>query len=336
MDCIKRDRLCDRLRMPKRRTAPEGPLEGLMRRWTTDLARTRLTAGPVAVAVRPPWDRRAVAFGVEDFFFHYTTRDAAFGGILPSGKLRMSRYSTMRDPLENKDWRWGGSYWVEPDRDEDEGAQEHLTALYDFIDAADKVKASARLLSLTIDAPKEDFDSESFDSEAFSRGWARARMWEQYAEAHAGVCLLFEREELTTRVRESLLAQDLPPPYHRPVEYTPGGTASGRTLDLGSIAGKVTTQLVADYIENNHDDLFFLKSDDWRTEFEYRFVVTAFEDSDVSVEYGSALRAVIVGERFPDWQLPSAIESCKEADADPMRLDWSMGRPLPVDLRITG
>jgi hypothetical protein len=286
-----------------------------------------------------------VAYSPDEFFFHYTSRDAAFGGILPSGKLLMSRYSTMRDPLENKDWRWGGSYWVEPDRvDDDEekdgGEKERLTALYDFMDAAEKVKASARLLSLTIDAPKDQFDTprtgSDLGSEAFLRGWARARMWEQYAEAHAGVCLLFEREELTTRVRESLLAQGLPPPYHRPVEYTPEGNASGRTLDLGTITGKVTPQLVADYIEQNHDDLFFLKNDDWRTEFEYRFVVTAFEDSDVEVDYGTALRAVIVGERFPDWQLPSVIESCNEAKADPMRLDWNMGRPLPVDLRITG
>jgi hypothetical protein len=32
------------------------------------------------------------------YFFHYTTRDAAFGGILPSRSLRLSPYGAMRDP----------------------------------------------------------------------------------------------------------------------------------------------------------------------------------------------------------------------------------------------
>ena len=38
-----------------------------------------------------------------DYFFHYTTRDAAFGHILPTRKLRMSPYSAMRDPLEKQE-----------------------------------------------------------------------------------------------------------------------------------------------------------------------------------------------------------------------------------------
>lgn len=36
------------------------------------------------------------------YFFHYTTRDAAFGGILLSRRLRLSPYGVMRDPLENQ------------------------------------------------------------------------------------------------------------------------------------------------------------------------------------------------------------------------------------------
>jgi hypothetical protein len=33
------------------------------------------------------------------YFFHYTTREVPFGGILPSRRLRLSPYGAMRDPL---------------------------------------------------------------------------------------------------------------------------------------------------------------------------------------------------------------------------------------------
>lgn len=48
--------------------------------------------------------------------------------------------------------------------------------------------------------------------------------------------------------------------------------------------------------------LFFLKTRDWETEFEYRFVLTAPDTDQVFAEYGDALEAVIVGEKFPQWQ----------------------------------
>ena len=43
-----------------------------------------------------------------DYLFHYTTADTAFGyiPILPSGLIRMSPYTLIRDPMEAKDWRF--------------------------------------------------------------------------------------------------------------------------------------------------------------------------------------------------------------------------------------
>lgn len=269
-------------------------------------------------------------FPHNDYFFHYTTRDAAFEHILPSKTLRFSPYDRMRDPLENKAWRFGGAYWMDPVTVE-EGHPDHPeSAFFQFERSANTIKASAKLLSLTLDAPMDDVPSEWF-----SRGWSRARMWEQYAEAHAGACLLFKREELTETIVDALKGRGLAAPYHRPVEYTPEGPGGGQTLELGTMAGKVTPQLVAQYIEQHHDELFFLKTDDWRTEYEYRFVVTAPDDDFVYVDYGDALEAVIVGERFPEWQRPGVFETCREADATAFRIDWSMGRPLLAKIRST-
>jgi hypothetical protein len=38
------------------------------------------------------------------FAYHYTTSDAAFGRILPTGRLMLSSLAKLRDPVENKDW----------------------------------------------------------------------------------------------------------------------------------------------------------------------------------------------------------------------------------------
>jgi hypothetical protein len=56
-----------------------------------------------------------------EFFFHHTTADTAFRHILPTGELRLSPYSQMRDPLEAKAWHMGASGFVP---DDDSGATE--------------------------------------------------------------------------------------------------------------------------------------------------------------------------------------------------------------------
>ena len=50
----------------------------------------------------------------DEFFFHFTTAEAAFEFILPDRLLRLSPHSLLRDPLEYKDWEFGtfsGAYY---------------------------------------------------------------------------------------------------------------------------------------------------------------------------------------------------------------------------------
>src|SRR6266516_5387666 len=46
-------------------------------------------------------------FDLEDpnrYLYHYTTRQAALGSILPTGELRVGLFRYMNDPRESKDW----------------------------------------------------------------------------------------------------------------------------------------------------------------------------------------------------------------------------------------
>ena len=252
-------------------------------------------------------------------FFHYTTKAAAFEHILPTGKLRFSRYLDMRDPLENKLWRFIGGGWGEKT---DEERDQQQAAHFEFSHQTNQIRERSFLLSMTVDASSED----SGEEEPFCRGWARARMWEQYAENHAGVCLVFDRALLTDSVVASLQDQGFAAPYHREVVYDGAGMRKP-ALDWNALAGNVTPQGAREYVEANHDVLFFHKALDWATEREYRFSTTSSDIQHLFVDFGQAFTAIVVGESFPVWQRASAIEACEGANVWPGRLDWTNGWP---------
>lgn len=259
-------------------------------------------------------------FAAGQYFFHYTTSELAFAYILGRNELKFSLYQDMRDPLENKDWRFPGAYHGKPDEPE--------KAWFEFHVMANRIRERSHLLSFTVDAPAE----VGGEKEPFNRGWARARMWEQYAENHRGVCLVFAKDALIKAIMVSLRDQDFALPYHHKVDYD-GSAMQAPMLPLSELAGKVSAAEVSRFIEEHHDDLFFLKALDWATEHEYRFVTTSSDGKDLFVDYGDSLAGVIVGEQFPIWQRPAAIEVCERKKVLAKRMDWSMGRPLLGDLR---
>lgn len=257
------------------------------------------------------------------YFFHYTTRDAAFDGILPSGALRLSTYGAMRDPLENQPWRFTFTGYGERD---DAQLSADLGA-YDKFErrANDGIRNSSHLLSLTIDTQPTDRG----EREPFCRGWARARMWEQYAEKHKGVCLVFDRDLLVQSLEEALAKTTFAARYHQPVQYT------GRGMEKPIVERSADTPIpdqVVPYIEKNHVSLFFTKMLDWETEHEYRFVAIS-DETPLELDYGSSLTAVIAGERFPGWEYPAAIAACREAGAKPLLVKWKNWRPGLVELK---
>jgi Protein of unknown function (DUF2971) len=259
----------------------------------------------------------------DKYFFHYTARDKAFEGILKEGVLRLSTYGAMRDPLEAQPWRFTFAGYGGPDPSDDEALIAHLSEYERFDrEVNEGVRDCSHLLSLTIDADP----NTAGEQEPFCRGWARARMWEQYAENHCGVCLVFERESLTTAVLGSNPGLVV---YHRPVVYS--GTGLMKPL-VERAELRDNRGYAAQYINDNNESLFFTKTRDWETEHEYRFVVLGRDDSPLGVSYGDALTAVVAGERLPNWERPAVVAACEEAGAQALRVRWKNWRPGLVDL----
>jgi Protein of unknown function (DUF2971) len=124
----------------------------------------------------------------ELYVYHYTTRQAALGSILPQRQLRLGPLAWTNDPRESQQWlvglRGGPALLSE------ELNQEFFSIVRD----ADRlIRATTKVACLTRDDPD---GMRSPHDEQFARGWAHSRMWAQYAGGHSGVCMMFDRARL--------------------------------------------------------------------------------------------------------------------------------------------
>jgi Protein of unknown function (DUF2971) len=190
-----------------------------------------------------------------------------------------------------------------------------------------------RLLSLTRDGDRSWI---GFDR-IFELPWARPRMWEQYADNHAGVCLVFEREALLEAIREDV--GRVGSYWDGPVEYTAGGLSrsDAARFKVPPMSDYDLADAVALHVTKQYRAFFFLKTMDWATEWEYRMVLEPAADGPTGqphlAYFGDALRYVLVGERFPRWQLPGAVNAAEQAGVGLRRMSWEDGLPYPSVLR---
>jgi hypothetical protein len=255
-----------------------------------------------------------------ELLFHYTTAATAFEKILPDGKIRLSPYSLMRDPLEAQHWPEPSAYWENPS----EANQDALELGRTVVVVA--AKAASRLLSLTVDADYGD------DTEPFGRGYARASLWQMYGDDHRGVCLAFDRAALLDGLRTALAdsARLLAQPVQYVQSLTPDVLPSERLRDTSQAA---LEEAVEDYLDQNADRLLFSKLHDWSGEHEFRFVAVRHgnESEPLDVPYGDSLRAVICGHQLPGWQRAGGAVICREVgNPDLLRCIWHGRRPMIV------
>lgn len=244
---------------------------------------------------------------------HYTTALAAFEHILPTRKLRLSPYRMMRDPVETKAFPFVAEF----------SGADRPDLVAPFLDAAqhiNRLRDGVRLLSLTRDAAACSADHDV----VFGCCWARPRMWEQYGEIHAGACLVFDRAALVQCLKDHGVQ------YVDEVRYRPAGIAGsqGSVLSDSRLFRRETLHRAArEHLDRHHEDLLFLKSEDWAAEFEFRAALLDPSTDYAFLPYRDALSAVLVGERFPKWQLPAARAACASAGVLIRRMAWSQGRP---------
>ena len=210
------------------------------------------------------------------------------------------------------------------------------------------LRRGARLACFTLDRPRS---GDATPGTLFHRGWARARMWEQYADHHSGACLVFKRQELE-------LVDE-----HRPHGNGDLFTYGGVTYQDQALTVPLPwTDVVDQGIEAVLDDfqirkdaakhLYTTKNTDWESEQEFRIVHVQWDvpdekmDVPISIPFEASLEAIVLGEHFPDTErnvmqfragMPAEIDllQCQwhSRCADPHRLTrmHPLEEPDPTD-----
>jgi hypothetical protein len=230
-----------------------------------------------------PW------FDLEDpnqYLYHYTTRQAALGSILPAASIRLGLVRYMNDPRESKAWRFTLEGEAGPATRDLLAVSQRATAL---------AKSTAKVLALTRDAPSGA--GEGFGQ--YGRGFAHSAMWAHYGGGHSGVCLVFEKARMGEEIDRALRPKGNL--YAGNVEYDDARSdeIDAFTLRAEEIEHSGLETVVEEHIQLWHPVLFFRKSREWENEREYRWLLRSPEPVPVVVSIRDSLCGIVLGHDFP-------------------------------------
>lgn len=246
--------------------------------------------------------------------------------MLDHGTLRLNTFANMNDPREKKSWAPNitlGPGGVGPE-------------LFTEIDNAEKtvdhlLRAGARVACFTV---TREPTKDAALATNFHQGWARARMWDQYAEAHQGAVLVFACEPLVRLVDEALPVSDRRMFGSNLVRYVDRPLSLELNMEDVSARGLEEAVEALQIARGAPGELYFTKNTDWESEQEFRIVSvewkvaveTPVEPLDIS--FGNTLLAVVLGQDFPEDQIPAISRFRNETPSiEVLRCQWRQGAP---------
>jgi hypothetical protein len=259
------------------------------------------------------------------FLYHYTAWETASQHIIPTRKMRLSPYSRMNDPMEALSPSIGAAVGYAPGHTDAEG---RIAATHgETQDAMGRMRAISKLLCLTTDA---EWATQANDIERrFAMGWARPRMWHQYAQNHTGACLIFEREAFEPLVVEQLRRRS-PNSTAGAVTYTRTGIAGTAAPIIVLNRDSESADVARQQLERFATELFFTKLVDWEAECEYRFVEPSEDDAHSYVDVGDSLVGFMLGHKAsPEVQI-DAVKLGREHGLNSRQIKWNFANgPWP-------
>lgn len=262
----------------------------------------------------------------DKYLYHYTRKETAIERILPNMQLLLSPFTEMADPRESKNWvfNFPGSKGLD--------TWENLKLQNEVNEA---IRKQCYALCLTRD-DRDKLRIPVYDP--FGRGFARSRMWAQYAGRHTGVCLILDRDALVQEVKDSFA--HLGDIYCESVGYADRSLKmfDACAIEYDDIKKRGLERVAKNHIKSNIKYLFFQKVTDWETEFEYRAVLISSDSLLKYISIEESLKGIVVGEDFPDPYMACLEGVHDEYGVQIGKMQWNNGDPtcnriLPKVLR---
>ena len=264
------------------------------------------------------------------YVYHYTGADVLVKHILPNNKLRFSKFASVNDPRESKNWIFSFSS-CPSDLNSDE-VNRQLNSI---------IKHSYRIGCFVSDNERAVYsdNAKSHGSNPlmalYERGHSRPRMWAQYGGNYQGACLIFRKNELDKSINEAAHKIDSKV-YSRHVAYSNPNLLFNLNKPHALIFPMLEAETVGlesaakMHVEKHKDSFFYLKSEDWSQEREYRWVVTSRDDdSDFYCDIENALSGILLGDRFPEKLKPNVGKFAEQYGLSVAVMDWQNGLPQP-------
>jgi hypothetical protein len=264
-----------------------------------------------------------------DVLYHYTPLKSLLERILPTFRLRISALRRMNDPRETRDWVYpvsGGKSAEPPDDTGETGAYSLIAKLANTI-------RTQEWLALCLTSDDADYDSpgaaDGRSLDQYARGYARPRMWAHYGDNHRGGCLVLDGPRLHAAITDAVAPGDFICNGH--VRY-----ANEASLELEEIEGPLLNSaardpqtlqtLLREHIRKYHEHFFLIKSLDWETEREYRWLINRLE-GPLQIDISSCLKSVIMGVDCPAVYQPSLAALCDSAEVRLQMMSWERRVP---------
>ncbi len=251
--------------------------------------------------------------------YHYTKMSTARNHIFRTGRLRMSDFRLMNDPKESRMWKFGLT-----------GAKcgDMKCKEWDELGAklSTRFKEHARVMCFCRDVEPLTGDHMG---DIGRRGFARPRMWAQYAENHTGVCLVFDRVKLSEQIKQACAKAWIV--IGSKVNYRDRHIAADLRghyeINLDWLERLGFEQYWRQHIRQFGQRLFFEKMEDWRDEWEYRYVAFFEDTPEVFVDMADALVGVAFGVDAKVEDVDALIEVLLPTKVKLIGLKWENAMP---------
>lgn len=246
---------------------------------------------------------------------HYTKAEMA-EIILKNQEILMNQLGKTNDPKESKWWNTPMLQWGTND-----------VSIVNFQSEVNRMKSEEWKVFCTTchNNPPVIFLDQAPEFDHYRYGFSRSRMWAQYAEAHKGVCFLFDSKKLDANMHQQLnIGSEI---CHGFVKYDYNLSVREYPPILSEFEHYELAEGIRKSMIKFYDKNFLFKSPDWKAEHEFRWLVHNTRNLPELVSVEGAVKTVIFG---VDFDKPSLIKLCKESGIPVRKMTWDKGRPCAL------
>ena len=268
--------------------------------------------------------------GKDDKLYHYTTANIAIKHILYEKKIKLNPFYKMSDPYENKNFDFDFNYSTKNPIEVYEKDKQIQIAIKRHCKIVSFCSNEKPLIHQISYIPNPDITYQRIKSQQYEfnvPGHYHSRMWDQYADRHSGVCIIFSKKKLNEAIRQQYSPDRI---FNNHVGYALHYLYIKNEIkrDCNKLLESPHNELIMNFLENKKGILFFTKNIDYINEAEYRLVIyDASDDKCKYLDISTCIKGVLIGENCCKSDFKKIKQFCNDLHIFCEFIEWINGNP---------